>query len=254
MRAIRFFSACLPVFLCAGPLLSKGSIRVMVWSERTEPVEIYPSGINGALVERLNKERGIEATAANLSDPGQGLSEAALGATDVLIAFGHRHHKVVADENVDRIVRHVEERGMGYLPIHSSHYARAFQKIMSIIAERRGTPLQGAPGSWGRVRNEGKPETIHVLMPKHPIAKGVKDFIVAKTESYLNPFNVPPPDAKILEGRYEGGQQDGSDGLLWNFGKGKVFYFQEGHETYPTYFQPEVQRILVNAVRFLGKR
>ena len=34
---------------------------------------------------------------------------------------------------------------------------------------------------------------------------------------------------KILEGRYEGGQQDGSDGMLWNFGKGKVFYTNLGH-------------------------
>ena len=37
----------------AAPLWAKRPIRVMVWSERTEPVEIYPQGINGALVEML---------------------------------------------------------------------------------------------------------------------------------------------------------------------------------------------------------
>jgi trehalose utilization protein len=236
------------------PLAAKKSIRVMAWSERSEPVEIYPDGINGAFIEMLSDEKGMVATAANLGDPGQGLSEEALRNTDVLISFGHRHHKVISDENVDRIVRRVEQDGMGYLPIHSSHYARAFQKIMATIAERRGNPLQSTPGSWGKVRNEGKAELIHVLEPKHPIAKGVKDFTIPKTESYLNPFNVPSPDLKILEGRYEGGAQDGSDGMLWNFGKGKVFYFRPGHETYPIYFQAEVRQVLKNAVRFLASR
>jgi len=41
---------------------------------------------------------------------------------------------------------------------------------------------------------------------------------------------------------------------LWNFGKGKVFYFRPGHETFPIYFQPEVQQVLKNAVRFLAAR
>jgi trehalose utilization protein len=236
------------------PTGAKTVIRVTAWSERTEPVEIYPDGINGALVRMLAGEKGIMAKAANLADPGQGLTEEALGNTDVLISFGHKRHKVVSDENVDRILRRIEQGGMGYLPIHSSHYALAFQKIMTLLAERRGAPLEGTPGKWGKVRNEGKAELIHVLEPKHPIAKGITDFTIPRTEAYLNPFNVPPSDLKILEGRYEGGAQDGSDGLLWNFGKGKVFYFRPGHETYPIYFQAEVQQVLKNAVRFLAAR
>src|SRR6266568_8491862 len=152
----------------APPLSAKRRIRVMVWSERTEPAEIYPEGINGALFEMFGREKAFVATAANLADPGQGLTEEALRNTDVLISFGHRHHKVVTDENVARIVRCVEQDGMGYLPIHSSHYARAFQKIMMKIAERRGSPLRGTPGSWGKVRNEGQAALIHVVDPKHP--------------------------------------------------------------------------------------
>jgi trehalose utilization protein len=246
--------AFLSSLAAALPLSAKATIRVTAWSERSEPTEIYPQGINGALVEMLSGEKGITASAANLADPGQGLTEEALRNTDVLISFGHKHHKELTDENVDRIIRRVEQDGMGYLPIHSSHYARAFQKIMVTIALRRGSPLVGTPGSWGKVRNEGRAATIHVLAPKHPIAKGVQDFIIPKDEFYLNPFNVPAPDLKILEGRIENGQQDGSDGLLWNFGKGKVFYFRPGHETFPIYFQPEVQQVLKNAVRFLAAR
>ena len=97
-------------------------------------------------------------------------------------------------ENIDRVVRHVRERGMGYLPLHSAHYAKPFQKIMALIAEERGQPLTGTPGKWGKVRNEGRPELIHILEPKHPIAKVVRDFTIPKTETYWNPFNVPKPD------------------------------------------------------------
>jgi trehalose utilization protein len=244
-----FLAVCMAVFLQAKP-----PIRVLAWSERSEPAEIYPNGINGALVEMLKGEKNIQARAANLSDPDQGVSEEALQNTDVLIWFGHRHHKVLTDDAVARILRHIEERGMGYLPIHSSHYAVPFQRIMTIIAERKGIKLDGTPGRWGKVRNEGKPELIHVLAPKHPIAKGIAGFTIPKTETYYNPFTIPPPDLKILEGRYEGGQQDGNDGLLWRFGKGMVFYFRPGHETYPIYFQKEVQTVLKNAIRYLGSK
>jgi trehalose utilization protein len=247
---------CFLGMAAAGALRARGKppIRVTVWSERSEPVEIYPEGINGAIAEMLNGDKEISATVANLADEGQGLTEEALGLTDVLIAFGHKHHKVVTDENVDRIVKRVEQDGMGYLPLHSSHSARAFQTILTVIAERRGSPLQGIPGSWAKVRNEGRAELIHLLAPRHPIARGVRDFVIPKTETYLNPFNVPFPDLKIFEGRYEGGQQDGNDGMLWTFGEGKVFYFRPGHETFPIYFQAEVRHMLKNAVRFLAAR
>jgi len=63
---------------------------------------------------------------------------------------------------------------------------------------------------------------------------------------------MPAPEVKLLEGKYDGGQQDGNDGLLWTLGSGKVFYFRPGHETYPIYYQREVRRILQNAVHFLA--
>ena len=33
-------------------------------------------------------------------------------------------------------------------------------------------------------------------------------------------------------------------------GNGRIFYFRPGHETYPTYYLPEVQRVIVNAVHW----
>ena len=36
---------------------------------------------------------------------------------------------------------------------------------------------------------------------------------------------------------------------VWS-GMGRIFYFQPGHEEAPVYEQPEIQRIIVNAVRW----
>jgi trehalose utilization protein len=37
-------------------------------------------------------------------------------------------------------------------------------------------------------------------------------------------------------------------GLTYKRGAGNVFYFRPGHETYPTYHDANVQRVLSNAV------
>jgi trehalose utilization protein len=231
---------------------AQDKIRVLAWSERSEPADVYPRGINGQFAEFLKSEKDIVVKTANITDPEQGLSEEALAAADVVIWFGHKMHARVTDENVDRVLRHIRTRGMGFMPIHSSHYSKPFQKLMVRIAEEKGVHLDDTPGKWAKVRNEGAAETIQVIAPRHPIAHGITEFTIPKTETYWNPFVVPPPDTKIFAGRSDNGMQDGSDGLLWRYGKGQVFYFRPGHETYPIYFQPEVQRVLKNAVRFLG--
>ena len=46
---------------------------------------------------------------------------------------------------------------------------------------------------------------------------------------------------------FEGGEVFRS-GCTWRRGKGKVVYFSPGHETFPIYHNPNVQRIIANAV------
>ena len=88
--------------------------------------------------------------------------------------------------------------------------------------------------------------------PKHPIAKGIKDFVVPKTERYGDPFEVPTAETVVFDGIYtlpngttgEHAQQ----GMVWTVGKGRVFYFQPGHEAYPIYFQDDIRQIFRNGV------
>ena len=73
------------------------------------------------------------------------------------------------------------------------------------------------------------------------------------TEMYDEPFHVPEPDAVLLEERWAGGEWFRS-GCVWELGKGKVFYFRPGHETFAVYKEKPVLQILENAARWLALR
>ncbi len=101
-------------------------------------------------------------------------------------------------------------------------------------------------------RNDGKPSTVRVLQRDHPIVQGVPDrFEIAHTEMYDEPFHVPEPDEVILEECWATGEWFRS-GMVWRLGRGRVFYFRPGHETFPVYKQEWPLKILANAVRWMG--
>ncbi len=101
-------------------------------------------------------------------------------------------------------------------------------------------------------RHDGKPSRMKVIQPDHPIARGVPpEFEIPQTEMYDEPFHVPEPDEVILEERWATGEWFRS-GAIWKLGKGRVFYFRPGHETYPVFTQDLPLKILANAVRWLA--
>jgi trehalose utilization protein len=101
-------------------------------------------------------------------------------------------------------------------------------------------------------RPDGKPSTITVKNSQHPIAKGLPpSFQVIQTEMYNEPFHIPAPDEVVFEEHWEAGEWFRA-GMVWNIGKGKVFYFRPGHETFPVFKQKEMIQILHNACAWLG--
>jgi trehalose utilization protein len=101
-------------------------------------------------------------------------------------------------------------------------------------------------------RGDGKPSRVVVLKPEHPIVRGVpREFEIAQTEMYDEPFHVPEPDEVVLEERWATGEWFRS-GAIWKLGKGRVFYFRPGHETYAVFTQQMPLLILANAVRWLA--
>lgn len=226
------------LLLSAGSLVAAPQkIRVLLWSEQTEPRDIYPTGISGALADALGKLSDIEARTSQLDDADSGVSDALLGETDVLVWFGHRKHRAVPDEAVDRIVRHVRERGMGFIPLHSSHYSKPLKKLLN------------ATGAWSSYVNHGQPEQMWVVLPEHPIAEGISDFRIPQTEIYTEPFEVPEPEAVVFEGTWESGHRN-REVLVWTLDKGRMVYIRPGHESYPIFFMPEMQKLVANSVRW----
>lgn len=238
----KVFILCVLLLAVSGSAMAAPTkIRVLLWSEQTEPRDVYPTGINGALADYLRQFADVEVKIAGLNDPDAGLSEAVLAQTDVLIWFDHRRRGEVPDEAVERMMKHVRERGMGFIGLHSAHHSKPIKRLLD------------ATGSWSSYVNHGKPERMWVVLPGHPIAEGVGDFTIPQTEIYTEPFEVPQPEAVIVEGTWESGHRS-RDVMTWTIGKGRVVYIRAGHETYPIYFMPQMQRLVSNSIRYAARR
>ncbi len=218
-------------------------IRVTVWNEfvheqtKDEVRAIYPHGIHRVIADALTARLGsqVNVRTATLEEPDHGLTEAVLQETDVLTWWGHAAHDRVDDVVVERVCRRVLE-GMGLLVLHSGHLSKVFRRLM-------GT------GCMLRWREADERERLWTVCPGHPITSGLEGefFELPQTEMYGEFFDIPAPDELIFISWFEGGEVFRS-GCTFRRGKGKVFYFRPGHETYPIYFDPNVQRVLANSV------
>jgi trehalose utilization protein len=78
--------------------------------------------------------------------------------------------------------------------------------------------------------------------------------MVPKTERYDVPFQVPVPSARsktvVFGGTYADGQH-ARQRLCWTIGQRSRFVLPPGHKEYPIFFQPEVQKIVTDAVYWL---
>ena len=219
-------------------------IRVLVWNEfrheqtKEKVAAVYPRGIHATIADFLDLEEDISVKTATLYDENCGITKEILDETDVLIWWGHAAHQEVPDE-VAQLVRDAVHEGMGMIFLQSAHHSKPFRLLM-------GTPCNL---TW---RESGDSEVLWVIDPAHPITRGIdRYFCLEHEETYGEPFSVPNPDKVLLIGNYSGGEVFRS-GLLYERGNGKIFYFQPGHETFPTFKVPEVQTIIRNAVRFVA--
>ncbi|MGI5851878.1 MAG: trehalose utilization protein ThuA [Clostridiales bacterium] len=219
-----------------------GKIKVTVWNEYLHEVEvpeigeIYPEGIHNCIGNFL-KEAGMDVKTATLRMPEHGLTEEVLNDTDVLVWWGHMAHNQVEDEIVDRVYKRVMD-GMGLIVLHSGHASKIFSKVC------------GTDTGLLRWREDGDKEILWVVDPSHPIVDGLDEkIIIPSEETYGEHFCIPKPDDLVFISWFEGGEVFRS-GCCYYRGKGKVFYFRPGHETFPIYHQSEIQKVITNAVKW----
>ncbi|WP_249870567.1 ThuA domain-containing protein [Oceanobacillus saliphilus] len=216
-------------------------MNVVVWNEnRHEKTNsavsaIYPTGIHGAIAEFLQEE-DIQVKTATLDEKDHGLTDDVLSETDVLVWWGHVAHDEVKDEVVEKVQQRVLD-GMGLIVLHSGHFSKVFKKLMGTSCDLK----------W---REAGEKERIWVVDPTHAITEGLGEYIeLEQEEMYGEHFDIPTPDELVFVSWFEGGEVFRS-GATFKRGRGKIFYFRPGHETYPTYYNKGVQRIIKNAVNW----
>lgn len=197
--------------------------------------EVYPEGLMKTLIKGLEKNKDFQITYKTLYDEEYGLSDEVLDNTDVLVWWAHVMHDRLPDQVADKVVARIQ-RGMGFIPLHSAHKSKPFMKIL------------GTSGclQW----REGDRSRVWTVTPTHPIAAGIPERIeLSEEEMYGEPFDIPKPDDVVFISWYAGGEVFRS-GCTWTRGYGKIFYFQPGHETSPSYHNPDVQQVIANAIRW----
>lgn len=215
-------------------------IRVTIWNEfRHEKTDeavqkMYPEGIHKQLATIFGQNYFVKT--ATLDEPEHGLTEKVLAETDILLWWGHIAHDKVDDAIVNRVYERVLE-GMGLIILHSGHFSKIFKKLMGTTCDLK----------W---REDGQSARLWNVNPSHPIVAGVGEFIDLKQEEmYGEHFDIPAPDELIFISAYPGSEVFRS-GCVFRRGNGKIFYFQPGHETYDSYYNEKVQRVINNAVEF----
>jgi trehalose utilization protein len=217
-------------------------VRVTVWNEfiherNNEFIgRLYPQGMHGVIADYLTK-RGFEVKTATLDQPKHGLADEVLANTDVLIWWGHMAHGKVADEVVEKVHKRIVLDGMGLIPLHSAHFSKIFVKLMGTTCNLK----------W---REIGEKERLWVVNPAHPITKGIGDYIeIPNAEMYGEHFDIPQPDELVFVSWFQGGEVFRS-GCCFFRGRGKIFYFRPGHETYPIFYHEDVLKVIENAVNW----
>ena len=203
--------------------------RVTIWNEfiherkNEEISKLYPQGMHGAIANYL-QDRGFEVQTATLEQPGHGLSDEVLAATDVLIWWGHMAHDKVDNEIVHKVHNRIVADGMGLILLHSAHFSKIFIKLMGTTCNLK----------W---REIGEKERLWVVNPAHPIVRGLGDYLeIPNAEMYGEHFDIPQPDELVFVSWFQGGEVFRS-GCCFYRGRGQSLLFPPRTRNLPNFLQ-----------------
>ena len=106
-------------------------VSVLIWDER-QPAQkkAYDNFLGNAIADYLTKQPGLTVKSVALDSPEQGLDEATLDATDVIVWWGHVRHDKVTGQHADAVVKRVLAGRLGFVGLHSTQFAEPFMRLM----------------------------------------------------------------------------------------------------------------------------
>src|SRR6185503_18719156 len=99
-------------------------VRVLVWDEQ-QPAQKRAYGdkfLGETIAAHLAGQPGFTVKSVSLDSPSQGLDEATLDSTDVVVWWSHQQNHMVTEENVERLVTRVRRGQLGFIALHSAHW------------------------------------------------------------------------------------------------------------------------------------
>lgn len=107
-------------------------LRVLVWDERQpEQKKAYDGGFLGdTIAKHLAGLPGLTVKSVGLDTPEQGLDEATLATTDVVIFWCHKRPLEQDEARTEALVRRVMAGKTGFVALHSAHWSRPFVRLM----------------------------------------------------------------------------------------------------------------------------
>ena len=157
------------MLLCLGTLTAVAEpIRVLVWDEQQpQQKEAYGEKFLGeTIAAHLEQQSGLSVKTARLDEAEQGLSDATLEHTDVLVFWCHRRVKEQDDARMEAVVKRVLDGKLSLIALHSAHWAKPFVRLMQERA--KADALQQLPEAE---RASAKWEFVN----EQPYYKGVKN-------------------------------------------------------------------------------
>jgi len=107
-------------------------VRVLVWDEQQpEQKQAYGDRFLGeTIAAHLSTQPGLVVKSACLADPEQGVSEALLDSSDVVIWWAHKRVSDFRDEHAMRVVSRVLDGRLSLIALHSAHWSKPFVRLM----------------------------------------------------------------------------------------------------------------------------
>jgi len=107
-------------------------VRVLVWDEQQpEQKQAYGDKFLGeTIAAHLGAQPGIKVRTANLDSPEQGLDQATLDSTEVIVWWGHVKNAALTDAHAGRVAARVKEGKLALIALHSAHWSKPFVRLM----------------------------------------------------------------------------------------------------------------------------